>query len=105
MPLWVGIILTLVALVVFSGWFFNLAEGLRELVLDDQFFGLRIVAASLFSFVLFIGSFWMIATVNECKNIDHEGIFASLNCEEYNKLSTGLEGFFDKTNQESDQTL
>lgn len=105
MPLWVGIILLLVALVVFSGWFFNLAGGLRELVLDDQFFGLRIVMASVFSFVLFIGSFWVIATVNECKSLNPEGIFASLNCEEYNKLSTGLEGLFHKTDQEPNQTL
>lgn len=105
MPLWVGIILIAIALVVFSGWFFNLASGLREIVLDDQFFGLRIVVASIFSFILFAGSFWVIATVNECRNTNPEGIFASLNCEEYSKLSTGFEGLFHKTNQEPNQAL
>lgn len=105
MPIWVGLILVTIAVVVFSGWFFNLAGGLKELVLDDQLFGIRIAVASVFSFLLFIGSFWVIATVNECKSSNPEGIFVNLNCEEYNKLSTGLEGLFKKTDQESNQAL
>lgn len=105
MPIWVGLILVIMAMVVFSGWFFNLAGGLKELVLDDQLFGIRIAVASVFSFLLFIGSFWVIATVNECKSGTREGIFASLNCEEYNKLSTGLEGLFKEVDQETNQSL
>ncbi len=105
MPIWVGLVLVIIALTVFSGWFLNLAGGLRELVLDDQLFGVRIAMASVLSFLLFIGSFWVIAMVNECKSLSPEGIFANLNCEEYSKLSTGLEGLFNKADQESNQPL
>ena len=51
MPVIVGMIVATMFLVTFSGWFYNYALGMEELVLDDKFFSYRIVAASLVSAV------------------------------------------------------
>lgn len=62
MPLWVGLFLTGISLVCFTGWFFGLAAGLKEVVLDDQFFIYRIFGASAMCIALFAGSFFVLVT-------------------------------------------
>lgn len=62
MPLWVGIFMGIITLVCFTGWFFNLAVGLKEIVLDDQFFAYRIFGASALCIMLFAGSFFVLVT-------------------------------------------
>jgi hypothetical protein len=83
MPVIVGIILALIFLVSFSEWFYNLVSGARQLVLDDQFFGYRIVGTTIVSIAFMVVVFFGIATVSECKNEKREGLFASLRCDEY----------------------
>jgi len=61
-PLWVGSILAVISLVCFTGWFFGLASGLKEVVLDDQFFIYRIFGVSAMCITLFAGSFFVLIT-------------------------------------------
>jgi|CXWL01.1.fsa_nt_gi hypothetical protein len=105
MPVVVGIILSVMFLVTLSGWFYNFATGMREAVLDDKFFNLRIVWASLVSVAFFVGVFFIISIVNECPNEKREGIFAGLNCEEYSKLKASTNLLFKPNNKAVDQPL
>lgn len=61
-PLWVGSILAVISLVCFSGWFFGLAAGVKDLVLDDQYFVYRIITASSLCIMLFAGTFFVLVT-------------------------------------------
>lgn len=103
LPVWVGVILTIMALVTFSGWFYESVAALRELVLDDQFFAYRIASASLISMVILVAAFWGIATINECQSETREGIFANLRCEEYLNLRTAAEQIFERQEPPVDQ--
>lgn len=105
MPVVVGIILAIMFLVTLSGWFYNYAVGMREVVLDDKFFSLRIVGASFISIVFFVGSFYVISIVNQCPNEQREGVFAGLNCEGYLKLQTSANLIFKPNNKAVDQPL
>lgn len=91
MPVAVGIIVAIIFLVAFSEWFYHLVVGLKGFVLDDVFFRYRIIGISLLSFLVMGGTFYGMALTNECKNEVREGIFANLNCEEYNKILVGSE--------------
>ena len=105
MPVAVGIILSVMFLVTLSGWFYNFATGMREVVLDDKFFNLRILMASFISVAFFVGVFFIISVVNECPNEKREGIFAGLNCGEYLKLKTSANLIFKPNNKAVDQPL
>src|SRR3989338_1881879 len=105
MPIIVGVILAIMALVPLSGWFYEYATGRRELVLDDKLFNYRIAAATLFSTLFMVGIFWVIATVNECPNQTREGIFAGLNCEGYLMIKTSADNLFQPKDKAIDQSL
>lgn len=105
MPIVVGIILAVMALVTFSGWFYEYATGMRELVLDDKLFNLRISLATLFSMLFMVAVFWVIATVNECPNQTREGIFAGLKCEGYLKIKASADNLFKPKDKAIDQSL
>ena len=96
MPVIVSLILTLAFLVSFSQWFYNLFKGWKEVILDDMFMIYRIIGATILSFGIMFAGFWVIATVNECKEIEveREGIFKQLNCKEYWEIRTGTEDLF-----------
>jgi hypothetical protein len=94
MPVVVGLILAVIFMVSFSGWFYNLVSGAKQLVLDDEFFGYRIFATTAASLVFMVIVFMGIATVNECKNEKREGVFASLKCEEYQDLRSSTKNLF-----------
>jgi hypothetical protein len=94
MPVVVGVILALMFFVSFSGWFYNLVSGMKQLVLDDKFFGMRIVGTTIASFTFMIIVFVGIATVSECKNEKREGVFASLRCEEYLSIRSSTKELF-----------
>ncbi len=105
MPVIVGVILAIMALVTFSGWFYEYATGMRELVLDDRFFNYRIVATSLVSMLLMVAVFFVIATINECPNQTKEGIFAGLKCDSYLKMKASADELFQPKNETIDQAL
>ena len=105
MPVIVGVILAVMFLVTFSGWFFEYASGLHELVLDDRFYTYRIVGASLVSIVLFITAFYGISLINQCPKQERSGIFAGLRCETYLSLKAGTDHLFQPKNQPVDESL
>lgn len=96
MPVVVSLIMVAIFLISFSQWFYNLFKGWREVIIDDMFMIYRIVGATILSFGIMFAGFWVIATVNECKEIgvEREGIFKQLNCEEYWEIRTGTEDLF-----------
>lgn len=105
MPVVVGVILAIMAVVTFSGWFYNLARGMNELVLDDAYFTYRIIAASLASMVFLVGAFFIIATIHECPNQERVGIFAGLKCDSYLNLKASADNLFQPKNEAVDQAL
>lgn len=105
MPVVVGVLIAIMFLFTFSGWFYELATGMKELVLDDQFFSYRIFFASLVSIVFMVLVFFVIATVNECPNQQREGIFAGLKCEGYLQLKASADGLFKPKNEPVNQSL
>lgn len=105
MPVIVGMIVATMFLVTFSGWFYNYALGMEELVLDDKFFSYRIVAASLVSAVFFVMVFFVISIVNQCPNQERVGIFAGLKCEQYLKLKASADNLFQPKNETVNQAL
>lgn len=96
MPVTVGLIMAAIFLISFSQWFYNLFKGWREVIIDDMFLIYRIVGATVLSAGIMFAGFWVIATVNECKEIEveKEGIFKQLNCKEYWEIRTGAESLF-----------
>lgn len=96
MPVIVGLLLTVMFLISFSQWFYNLFKGWREVIVDDMFLIYRVVGATILSIGIMFAGFWVIATVNECKEIgvEREGIFKQLNCKEYWEIRTGAENLF-----------
>lgn len=105
MPVIVGVLLAIMFLVTFSGWFFEYASGLHELVLDDMFFSYRIIAACLISIVILVAAFWGISLINECPRTTREGIFAGLNCSGYLKLKASADALFQPKNEAVEQTV
>ena len=105
MPVIVGVIIAIMFLVTFSGWFYNYALGMQELVLDDKFFTYRVAAASLASTVFFVMVFFVISIVNQCPNQERVGIFAGLKCEQYLKLKASADNLFQPKNETINQTL
>lgn len=94
MPVVVGIVVAVIFLVAFSGWFYHLVTGWGEFVLDDVYFRYRIIGVSLISILVMSGTFYGIALINECPNENRVGIFAGLNCEQYTKIKVGTEKLF-----------
>jgi len=96
MPVVVGLLLTVMFVISFSQWFYNLFKGWREVIIDDMFLIYRVVGATILSIGIMFAGFWVIATVNECKEIEveREGIFKQLNCKEYWEIRTGAESLF-----------
>lgn len=94
MPVLVGIIVSIIFLVSFSGWFYHLAEGWGEIVIDDVYFRYRMLGASLLSFVVIVSTFFGMAIVTECPNKEREGVFENLRCEEYLQLKAGTDKIF-----------
>lgn len=105
MPIVVGIILAIMGLVTFSGWFYQYASGMGELVLDDNLFGYRIAAATVMSIVFMVAVFWVIALVNECPNQTREGIFSGLKCDSYLKIKASADQLFKPNNQPINESL
>lgn len=91
MPVAVGILIAIISLVVFSEWFYHTALGWHEVVLDDVYFKYRVVGATLFSLFVIGSTVMVMAYTTECKNDVREGVFARLNCDEYNKITTNFE--------------
>ena len=96
MPVVIGIVMAVIFLIAFSGWFYHLVEGWREFVLDDIFFGYRIAGVSLLSFLIMGGTFYGIAYFKECPNEERVGIFAKLNCKDYEKIMAGTDALMMK---------
>lgn len=90
MPVIVGIILAIIFLIVFSEWFYHMFAGWREIVIDDKFFNLRIVGASIVSILVLVISFVGMAYVTECPREEKPEIFERLNCEAYNKIKVNF---------------
>lgn len=91
MPVVVGIVVAVIFIVGFSEWFYHLASGWSEFILDDVYFRYRIMGVSLMSILVMSGTFYGMALINECPNEVREGIFAKLNCEDYSKIMVRTE--------------
>ena len=94
MPVAVGVVVAVIFLVVFSGWFYNLASGWKEYVLDDIFFRYRLLAASIVSLVMITATFFGMGYAFECPNEERQGIFASLSCADYRNIRASAESLF-----------
>ncbi len=57
-PVIVGIILALIFVVSFTGWFYNVISGAKQLVLDDEYFGWRIAWTSFISIAFMVAVFF-----------------------------------------------
>ena len=58
MPVVVGVLIALIFLVSFSEWFYNLVTGMKQLVLDDEFFGWRVAWTSFVSMIFMAAVFF-----------------------------------------------
>lgn len=108
MPVIVGVVVAIIFLVAFSGWFYHLIIGWKGYVLDDILVKYRIAGVSLLSFLVMGGTFYGIALINECPNEEREGVFAGLKCEEYNKIKVNAEKLFpasDKALEENNEAV
>ena len=94
MPIWVGVLISIIFLVSFSEWFYHLVRGWGEIIVDDVYYGYRILGVSLFSILIISMTFFGMALINECPNEEREGAFARLRCEEYLKIKAGTEKVF-----------
>lgn len=88
MPVFVGVILALIVLVSFSGWFYNLISGWNDYILDDVYFKYRIGFASLVTILVISGTFIGMSYALECPDQSSEGIIPGLSCEKYNSIKT-----------------
>ncbi len=86
MPVAVGLLVTIIFLTVLSEWFYHTFIGWKEIILDDRLFRLRVAGATFLSLVIVFASFVGAAYVYKCPSEQREGIFESLNCEEYEKI-------------------
>jgi len=112
MPVAIGVLIAVMALVTFSGWFYGYATGMRELVLDDKFFNYRIAFATLSSILFMVAMFWVIATVNECPNQTNriggqtrDEVFAGLKCDGYLRIKASADNLFQPKDKTIDQSL
>ncbi len=94
MPVAVGIIVSIIFLVAFSEWFYHLAIGWGQIVIDDVYFKYRIIGVSVFSIAVITSTFFTMALVTECPKENREGAFARLRCEEYLKIKAGTDKIF-----------
>lgn len=102
MPVVVGIIVAIILLVSFSGWFINMVAGWQEYILDDIFFWHRVAGASFFSIALMTLTFFGMAYAYECPNpsSDSKGSLSDrLNCPTFLKIKTGAEDLFKKKDE------
>ena len=92
MPVIVGIIIALLFIVAFSEWFYHMIVGWGDIVLDDVYFRYRIAGVSLLSIIIMSGTFYGMALFNECDSPVRDGIFAKLNCDDFNRIKadTGI---------------
>jgi hypothetical protein len=72
MPVWVGVILAIIFLTVFSEWCFHAFIGWREIVLDDVYYYYRIAGVTLFSFLVMV-DFCHNGYISECPNEERRG--------------------------------
>ena len=99
MPVVVGVILSIIFLVSFSGWFYHLASGVEQFVLDDYYFWYRIGAVSIFSMLIMTMTFFGLAYANECPEISKgktTPLADKLNCPAFYKIKTSTEDIFKK---------
>lgn len=96
MPVIVGVVLAIIFLIVFSEWFYHNFLGWKEVIVDDQFFSIRIVGATIVSMMIFFVSFFGAAYVTKCPSEERSGIFEKLNCTEYNKIKIQVGSIFGK---------
>ena len=99
MPVLVGLILSVILLISFSGWFYHLVNALDQFVLDDYFFWYRIGTASAFSMMIMTLTFFGMAYVSECPELEKNvatPLASKLNCPTYNRIKTNAEEFFKK---------
>lgn len=94
MPVAVGIVLSIIFLVAFSQWFYNLAIGWGQIVIDDVYFKYRIAGVTALTFVVITLTFFTMALVSECPKGTREGPFARLRCDEYLKIKAGTDKLF-----------
>lgn len=102
MPVAVGVVIAIMFLVAFSGWFFHLFEGWKEYSLDDKYFGYRIGSATFLSMVVIFITFIAMATIYKCpgkQSTTGMKLLSGINCEAYYKLDTSLEGILSAKNR------
>ena len=63
MPVVVGVIIALMFLISFFEWFYNLVSGMKQLVLDDEFFGWRIAWTSFISMAFMVAVFFCLVAL------------------------------------------
>lgn len=96
MPVVVGVIVSLIILISFSGWFYHLVEGWHEYVIDDVYFWYRIAGATVLSFTIMTLTFLTLAYASECPGEKKSGLSEHLNCIAYSKIVISAEDVFKK---------
>lgn len=109
MPVAVGVLVAVIFLISFSGWFYHIAAGWNEYVLDDVYFKYRIAAASLISIAVITATFFGLAYAAECPgesgDDSKQGIFSSLNCADYRNIKVGAESLFKKSVVKQEESI
>ena len=108
MPVVVGVIVAIILLVAFSGWFFNLVQGWKEFILDDVYFWYRVGSASALSITIMTLTFFGMAYAYECPDENQPagtGLAAKLNCSTFNKIKVSAEDVFKKPQPKEEPTI
>lgn len=101
MPVIVGVVIAIMFLIAFSGWFYHLSEGWKDFVLDDKYFGYRIGSVSFISMGLVVLAFFAMAAIYKCperQSTEGMKLLSGINCEAYYNLDTSLESLLSSKN-------
>ncbi len=104
-PVVVGVIIAIILLVTFSGWFYHLSSGWSQILVDDAYFKYRIFAATALSGLVVTATFFGLAYAIDCPAGDDGGAFKGMNCQQYLKIKTSAEEVLSQKNNPNKPTV
>lgn len=104
-PVVVGVLIAVILLVTFSGWFFHLSAGWGQIIVDDVYFKYRILGATVISGLIVTATFFGIAYAIECPAGETDGVTRGMNCGQYRKIRTTAEEVFSKNKNTKEKVV
>lgn len=86
MPVVVGMLVAIIFLIAFSEWFYFTLSGWNQVILDDKLYKYRVFGATILSLFIVMATFFGAAYATKCTQVEREGVFSRLNCEEYRQI-------------------